>query len=76
MVRHPETFKHLQDTVDFNKRKGLYCEMQKIISDDGGVIVPCFDKFLDGRSARVRGVESNPLGPMGAYRFSEKAWLA
>lgn len=63
-------------TVDFNKRKGLYCEMQKIISDDGGVIVPCFDKFLDGRSARVKGVESNPLGPMGAYRFSEKAWLA
>ncbi len=63
-------------TVDLAKRKGLFCEMQKMIHEDGGVIVPSFDKFIDARSAKVQGVEPHPLGNMGAYRFSEKVWLA
>jgi len=63
-------------TVNFDKRKQLFGEMQKMIHEDGGVIIPVFDKFLDARSAKVQGVETHPMGPMAAYRFSEKAWLA
>ncbi len=63
-------------TVDFGQRKQLFGEMQKMIHEDGGVIIPSFDKFLDARSARINGVGTHPMGPMAAYRFSEKAWLA
>jgi hypothetical protein len=50
--------------------------MQKMISDDGGVIVPCFQKFPDAKLTRVKGVPSHPMGAMDAYRFAEKVWLA
>lgn len=63
-------------TVDIKKRKELFCAMQTMISDDGGVIVPCFQKFPDAKLARVKGVPTHPMGAMDAYRFAEKAWLA
>jgi peptide/nickel transport system substrate-binding protein len=63
-------------TVDIKKRKELFCGMQKMISDDGGVIVPCFQKFPDAKLTRVKGVPTHPMGAMDAYRFAEKVWLA
>ena len=56
---------------DFARRKEMYCEMQWILYDEGGQIVPAFMPYLDGAANRVKGVEANPYGAMGYYYWDE-----
>jgi len=42
-----------QAETDTEKRQAMYSEMQRICSDDGGVIIPIFTNILDAAHARV-----------------------
>ncbi|WP_241649967.1 ABC transporter substrate-binding protein [Rosenbergiella collisarenosi] len=61
---------------DLTKRKQMYCDMQKLIYDDCGTLIPMFVSSLDGYSNKVKGLKSWPAGMMMGYRFSENVWLA
>jgi peptide/nickel transport system substrate-binding protein len=61
---------------DQTKRKQMYGDMQKLIYDHCGTIIPTFISTLDGHSNKVKGVEAWPSGMMMGYRFHEFAWLA
>ncbi|WP_277966261.1 ABC transporter substrate-binding protein [Pantoea trifolii] len=57
------------------KRKQMYGDMQKLIYDHCGTIIPTFISSTDGYSKKVGGVEAWPSGMMMGYRFHEFAWL-
>ncbi|WP_454827485.1 ABC transporter substrate-binding protein [Paraburkholderia xenovorans] len=61
---------------DFNKRKAIYGDMQTLVHDSSGTIVPVFDVILDGVSKNVRGYKPNPSGMNMGYRFAEAVWRA
>ncbi|MBB2925748.1 ABC transporter substrate-binding protein [Paraburkholderia silvatlantica] len=61
---------------DFNKRKAIYGDMQTLVHDSSGTVVPVFDVILDGVSKKVRGYKSNPSGMNMGYRFAEAVWRA
>lgn len=61
---------------DQAKRKQMYGDMQKLIYDHCGTLIPTFISSLDGHSNKVKGVEAWPSGMMMGYRFHEYAWLA
>jgi peptide/nickel transport system substrate-binding protein len=61
-------------TVDFARRKEIYREMQRMIRDDGGVIIPAFSDLLDAGATRVKGLKLHPQGPLGQWHF-EGVWL-
>ncbi|MGV8924440.1 MAG: ABC transporter substrate-binding protein [Ewingella sp.] len=61
---------------DQAKRKQMYGDMQALVYDHCGTIIPLFISALDGYSNKVKGVESYPSGMMMGYRFSEFVWLA
>jgi len=46
--------------LDENKRREMYGEMQRIVRDDGGVLVPMFNNYVFATSAKIAH------GPMGA----------
>lgn len=60
---------------DQAKRKQMYGDMQKLVYDHCGTIIPLFISSLDGYSNKVKGVEAYPTGMMMGYRFSEFVWL-
>ncbi len=61
--------------LDDVKRKALYREAAIIVRDEGGVIVPMFNNFIDATGDKVGGWEANPNGSMmNAFALS-KTWL-
>ena len=62
--------------LDTEKRRELYWEMQRMISEEGGYIIPVFPSVIDAYSEEVQGVvEDHNWGLMG-MRLAERAWLA
>jgi peptide/nickel transport system substrate-binding protein len=61
--------------LDQAKRKQLYGEMQKMISEDGGVIIPMFIDFLEAGSTKVKGMGPHPMFDFMGQRLGEKVWL-
>lgn len=62
-------------TVDFAKRKSIYGEIQKILHDEGGNLVPCFVDYLDAISNKVKGLKPVPVGNLGGFNFADSVWL-
>lgn len=50
--------------LDLNRRKAIYSEMGMIVRDEGGLICPMFNDFIDAHNDTVAGWESNPNGEM------------
>jgi peptide/nickel transport system substrate-binding protein len=61
--------------LDVAKRKALYGEMQKMIHDDGGSIIPVFNNFIDAAQKTVQSFVSSPVQQLGGYRAFERIWL-
>jgi len=57
------------------RRKQMYGDMQTLIAEHCGTIVPAFISFLDGYDRRVQGLAPNPMGMLMGYRFAEHVWL-
>ena len=62
-------------TTDFNKRKELYWEMQRMLYEGGGYIVPMFANYLDGYSNKVKGTRQDANFGMMGFRVAEEVWL-
>lgn len=62
--------------LDDGKRKEIYGEMQAMISNEAGTVIPVFMSNVDVISPKLNGLEPNPLGGMMGYAFAEYAWLA
>ena len=62
--------------TDPAKRHALFCEMQTLIHEGSGMVIPAFSNINDGISNNVMGVPKVPLGQLGACEWPEFAWLA
>ncbi len=60
---------------DFDKRKELYGEMQKMLHDDGGIVIMAFLDNLDAGSKKVKGITPHSSGPLGFNQFATTAWI-
>lgn len=64
-----------QAETDPDKRHAMHCEMQTLIKDECGMIIPAHINVVDGVNDRVQGIPKNPLGNLGALEFPEFCWL-
>lgn len=63
----------LNDTL----RTEMYAELQQILRDEGGTIVPFFRNWIYGRSNKtMRGPSVSGNWPMDAYKAPERWWFA
>jgi peptide/nickel transport system substrate-binding protein len=62
-------------SLDQAKRKQLYAEMQVMISEEAGTIIPAYISNVDAITAKLKGLEPNPLGGQMGYAFAEYVWL-
>jgi peptide/nickel transport system substrate-binding protein len=61
---------------DEGKRKQMYGELQKMISEDGGALIPMFIDYLEAGSTKVKGMGPHPLFDFLGQRIGEKVWFA
>ena len=57
------------------KRAEMMCEMQTLIHNNSGMIIPNHLAYVDAKRSNVKGVGKSPLGSLGAYEWPEFAWL-
>jgi len=62
-------------TVDFDKRKEMYCEMQRMLHDNGGHATLAFRDILDATASNVKGITAHPSGPLGFYQMARTVWI-
>ncbi|MGE3148457.1 MAG: ABC transporter substrate-binding protein [Pseudorhodoplanes sp.] len=63
-------------TLEDGKRKQLYGEVQRMLNEEGGSMIPLFEDWIDAKSKRIQGYESHPLFEGAAGRLAEEVWLA
>ena len=61
--------------LDEKKRKEIYDEMQVMVSEEAGTVIPVWMSNMDALSAKLMGLKPNPLGGMMGYSFAEYVWL-
>ena len=61
--------------LDVAKRKQMYHDMQVMVWNEGGELIPMFNNFLDGATKKVRGFKAMPAYELGAYRAPRAIWL-
>ncbi len=62
--------------LDQAKRKAMYSEMAYIVRDEGGVILPMFNDFVDGVRTEVGGWVEDPNAELMNGRALSRCWLA
>lgn len=62
--------------LDEAKRREFYWECQRILYEEGGVIVPMFADTLDAASDKVRGLEPHGFAGFNGNRIAETVWFA
>lgn len=62
--------------LDPAKRHDMYCEMQTLIHNGSGMVIPAFSNINDGIANNVMGVPTVPLGQLGGCEWPEFVWLA
>ncbi|MDW5316773.1 ABC transporter substrate-binding protein [Rhizobium sp. PL01] len=61
--------------LDEAKRRGIYQDMAVMMRDEGGLIVPMFNDFIDGVSDSVEGWVDNPAGELMNGDAPLRCWL-
>jgi len=59
--------------LDFEKRKVMYYDLQRMVSDEAGVILPVFNNYLFGSAKNVEGLKPTPV--FVGYRIAEQLYF-
>ena len=62
--------------LDQSKRKKLYSEMAYLVRDEGGLICPMFNDFIEGVSDKIGGWEKNGVFQLMNGLAPVKCWMA
>jgi peptide/nickel transport system substrate-binding protein len=62
-------------SADTAKRREMYAEMQRMIWDTGGYLIPAFANLIDAQGPKVHGLEPDINSELMAGRCGEYVWL-
>lgn len=61
--------------LDQDKRRQYLWQLQAILHEDGGAIIPAFKDWIDAVNVRVKGYAPHSIFDLCDHRFAEKVWL-
>lgn len=73
--RMGELLKASLSELDPTKRHDMYCEMQTLIHNESGMVIPAHVNILDGLADSVKGMPTVPLGQLGGCEWPEFCWI-
>ncbi len=60
--------------TDPSRRREIQCEMQTLIHNGSGSIIPAHSNYVDGKSSKIKGIPKLSLGAIGGCEWPEFAW--
>ena len=75
-ARFNELLKLARAELDHAKRREMYFEMQKLCSDDGGVVVPIFSNYVFAMSENVAHKRMSAAWDLDGIKCLERWWFA
>lgn len=64
-------------TLDSDKRRAMYHEMQQLCSEEGGTVIPMYANTVDAYNTKlVRPAQVGNVWPLDNARMSERWWFA
>ena len=73
-ARVDELLESSRAATDPDIRREMYCELQTIIHDEGGNMIPAHLNLTDGIASDVKGRTSNPLTNFGGAESPQYLW--
>ena len=62
--------------LDEAKRAQMYCDLQHMLNDDGGLVVPVFQNQIEGVRKTIHGYAPHPVGALGGFfQTGRNLWL-
>lgn len=62
--------------LDDAKRREIYNQLQVMVSEEAGTIIPAYLSSVDAMSSKIKGYTSSPFGGLMGGSFAEYIWLA
>ncbi len=63
--------------LDSPERRAMYVEMQRLVSDEGGVMVPLFNNYIHAISSKITHEDKlSSNWPNDGHRYTERWWFA
>jgi len=73
--RFDQLLKMARAELDAGKRYEMNCEMQKLVTDRAGTLIPTHAAYSDAKISNLKGFPKVPLAPFGGMEWPEFAWL-
>ncbi len=73
--RFNKLLKEARAELDENKRRELYVEMQRIVRDEGGVVIPVFGNWIEAANKNVKFEKPAGNWEMDGNRCAERWWF-
>ena len=61
--------------TDPDRRHAMHCEMQTLVHNGSGMVIPYHQNVIDGVNDKIHGIPNNPLGSLGGAEWPEFAWM-
>lgn len=74
--RMGELLSEVLSVTDPAKRHQMMCDMQTLIHEGSGMVIPAFSNINDGIANNIMGMPAVPLGQLGGCEWPEFIWLA
>jgi len=65
----------VRGVTDVDLRQEMYCEMQTLVHNDAGNILPFHRNYVDAIKSTVKGLPRVPLAAVGGCEFPEYVWI-
>ena len=62
-------------TVEEDKRRPMIYELQKMVHEEGGSIIPAFKDWVDATATKVKGYKPHSMFDLCNGRAAEKVWI-
>jgi peptide/nickel transport system substrate-binding protein len=73
--RFDALLKAARTELDEAKRKQMYGEMQRIVSDEGGAVIPVFSDYVDAANIKLRFGDLSSNWQLDGLRAPERWWF-
>jgi peptide/nickel transport system substrate-binding protein len=73
-TRFNKLLKEARAELNEKRRHELYVECQKIVRDEGGVVIPMFANYIEAANNKIRFVQPAGNWEMDGHRAAERWW--
>ena len=74
--RFNKLLKEARSELDGSKRREMYAEMQRLVRDEGGVVIPMCPNILEAATAKLNHGDIATNLTMDGFRNAERWWFA